>query len=68
MTTREAAEYLKVGERRIFALVNQGMITKLKGGVYSREEIETYKKIRGDRKGGRYPSLIKRDFDSTADK
>ena len=57
MTANEAAEYLEVGERRIFALVAQGLLTKMKGGIYSREEVESYKVKRGDKKGGRYPAL-----------
>jgi hypothetical protein len=55
MTTAEVAELLDVGERRVFALVNQGQFTKLKGGVYNRASVEAYKAKRGNKKGGRYP-------------
>jgi len=55
MTTAEVAEYLGVGERRVFALVKQGMLTKMKGGVFSREEVTGYRELRGDKRGGRYP-------------
>lgn len=55
MTTVEVAERLGIGERRVFALVKQGQITKLKGGVFSREDVESYLLRRGDKRGGRYP-------------
>lgn len=56
MTTTEVANFLGVGEQRVFALVKQGQINKLKGGVYNRSSVEAYKLKRGDKRGGRYPA------------
>jgi excisionase family DNA binding protein len=55
MTTAEVAELLGIGERRVFALVKQEKIAKLKGGIFSREDVESYLSRRGDKRGGRYP-------------
>jgi ribosomal protein L19E len=55
MTPDEAAEYLGVTKSRVRKLISSGQITKMKGSIYSRAEIEAYKLKRGDKKGGPYP-------------
>jgi hypothetical protein len=55
MTRDEVAARLGVNIRRVYALRNTGMLVDMKGGVYSREEVEAYLLKRGDKRGGRYP-------------
>ena len=55
MTAQEVADFLAVAKSRVHHLANAGHIIKLKGSVFSRESVESYKDKRGDRRGGRYP-------------
>ena len=55
MTTAEVMEYLDITDSRASQLAKAGQIVKLKGSVYDRASVETYKAKRGDKKGGRYP-------------
>jgi hypothetical protein len=56
MTCAEVAEFLNVSIRRVMVLSSEGRIKKLKGSVYDRASVEAYKEMRGDKKGGRYPT------------
>lgn len=58
-TTAEAAKVLGgVSNRRVRALAEQGFITRMSenSGLYTVDSVDAYLELRGDKKGGKYPT------------